>query len=97
MLAKTNINGKLVQFAWWTLATVVFGLVFAIRIRLLVGATFSTVRRKECIACELPINVVGSGDNCLSSLTSRLRRNVSSALLATSTKRSALNGFSMKS
>jgi 4-amino-4-deoxy-L-arabinose transferase-like glycosyltransferase len=35
VLAKTNINGKLVQFAWWTLATVVFGLVFAIRIRLL--------------------------------------------------------------
>ena len=35
MLRKTNINGKLVQFAWWALATIVFVLVVAIRIRLL--------------------------------------------------------------
>ena len=34
-MGKTNINGKLVQFAWWTLATIVFTLVVAIRIRLL--------------------------------------------------------------
>jgi len=34
-VGKTNINGKLVQFAWWTLATIVFTLVVAIRIRLL--------------------------------------------------------------
>ena len=35
MLRKTDINGKLVQFAWWALATIVFALVIAIRIRLL--------------------------------------------------------------
>lgn len=34
MLRKTDINGKLVQFAWWALATIVFALVLAIRIRL---------------------------------------------------------------
>ena len=34
-MRKTDINGKLVQFAWWALATVVFGLVLAVRIRLL--------------------------------------------------------------
>ena len=34
-MGKTNINGKLVQFAWWALATIVFTLVVAIRIRLL--------------------------------------------------------------
>jgi Dolichyl-phosphate-mannose-protein mannosyltransferase len=32
---KTDINGKLVQFAWWAVATIVFTLVVAIRIRLL--------------------------------------------------------------
>src|SRR5436309_10270301 len=32
---KTDINGKLVQFAWWALAAIVFTLVVAIRIRLL--------------------------------------------------------------
>ena len=35
MLRKTDINGKLVQFAWWALATISFILVVAIRIRLL--------------------------------------------------------------
>jgi Dolichyl-phosphate-mannose-protein mannosyltransferase len=35
VLRKTDINGKLVQFAWWALATIVFTLVVAIRIRLL--------------------------------------------------------------
>jgi hypothetical protein len=35
VLRKTNINGKLVQFAWWALATIVFTLVVAIRIHLL--------------------------------------------------------------
>jgi hypothetical protein len=39
----------------------------------------------------------GIGVSCLSSLTSRLSREVSSARSATSTSRSALNGFSMKS
>lgn len=35
MVGKTDINAKLVWFAWWTLATIVFTLVIAIRIRLL--------------------------------------------------------------
>ncbi len=35
MLRKTDINGKLVQFAWWALAIIAFSLVVAIRIRLL--------------------------------------------------------------
>ena len=35
MLRKTDINEKLGQFAWWALATIVFTLVVAIRIRLL--------------------------------------------------------------
>jgi hypothetical protein len=35
VLRKTDINGKLVQFAWWALATIVFALVVAIRFRLL--------------------------------------------------------------
>ena len=33
-MSKTDINGKLVQFAWWALATIAFTLVVAIRIRL---------------------------------------------------------------
>jgi hypothetical protein len=35
VLRKTDINGKLVQFAWWALAIIVFTLVIAIRFRLL--------------------------------------------------------------
>jgi Dolichyl-phosphate-mannose-protein mannosyltransferase len=35
VLRKTDINGTLVQFAWWALAIIVFILVVAIRIRLL--------------------------------------------------------------
>ena len=35
MVRKTDLNGNLVQFAWWALATIVFTLVVAIRIRLL--------------------------------------------------------------
>jgi Dolichyl-phosphate-mannose-protein mannosyltransferase len=34
-VVKTDINAKPVWFAWWTLATIVFALVIAIRIRLL--------------------------------------------------------------
>ena len=34
-MRKTEISGNLVQFAWWALATIVFALVVAIRIRLL--------------------------------------------------------------
>ena len=34
-MRKTDINGKLVQFAWWAVATIAFTLVIAIRIRLL--------------------------------------------------------------
>ena len=68
-----------------------------IRMRLLVGATRSTVWRSCAIATDLPISVAGSGASCFSCLTSRLSREVSSARSATSTSRSALNGFSMKS
>ena len=35
MVGKTDINHKLVRFAWWAVATIVFALVIAIRIRLL--------------------------------------------------------------
>jgi len=35
VLRKTDINEKLIQFAWWALAIIVFSLVIAIRIRLL--------------------------------------------------------------
>jgi 4-amino-4-deoxy-L-arabinose transferase-like glycosyltransferase len=35
VLRKTDINEKLIQFAWWALAIIVFCLVIAIRIRLL--------------------------------------------------------------
>jgi hypothetical protein len=35
VVRKTDINGKLVQFAWWALAIIVLTLVVAIRIRLL--------------------------------------------------------------
>ena len=34
-MSKTDINGKLVQFAWWALAIIAFTLVIVIRIRLL--------------------------------------------------------------
>ena len=67
------------------------------RMRLLVGATLSIVCRSWPMAAELPISAVGCGAIALSSFTSRLSRNVSSARLATRTSRSALNGFSMKS
>jgi hypothetical protein len=66
-----------------------------IRMRLLAGATFSTTWRNWFIDGDLPTSVDGA--SCLSALTSRLRREVSSARCATSTSRSALNGFSMKS
>ena len=65
--------------------------------RLLVGATFSTVWRRWLIEGERPTSDDGAGAICLSTLTSRLRREFSSARSATSTRRSALNGFSMKS
>ena len=35
MVGKTEINARLVWFAWWTVAAIVFALVIAIRIRLL--------------------------------------------------------------
>ncbi len=66
-------------------------------IRLLVGAIFSTDWRSWLIDGERPTMLIGTGVSALSSLTSRLRREVSSARSATSTRRSALNGFSMKS
>ncbi len=67
------------------------------RMRLLVGATRSMVWCNCDIAAEPPTSLAGTGDCCLSCLTSRLSREVSSARSATSTSRSALNGFSMKS
>ena len=67
------------------------------RMRLLVGATRSMVWRNCAMAADRPISVAGCGAICLSCLTSRLSRDVSSARSATSTSRSALNGFSMKS
>jgi hypothetical protein len=35
VVRKTDISGKLVQFAWWAVATIAFALIVAIRIRLL--------------------------------------------------------------
>ena len=35
MVGKTDINDRLVRFAWWALATITFAVVIAIRIRLL--------------------------------------------------------------
>ena len=67
------------------------------RTRLLVGAMCSTVWRSWLIEDEWPTMLVGSGAIAFSSRTSRLSREVSSARSATSTRRSALNGFSMKS
>ena len=69
-----------------------------IRMRLLVGATFSIglaqlVDRRRMADQRRS----APAPSCLSSLTSRLSREVSSARSATSTSRSALNGFSMKS
>ncbi len=46
---------------------------------------------------ECPTSVLETGDNCLSSRTSRLSRDVSSARVQPATERSALNGFSIKS
>jgi hypothetical protein len=68
-----------------------------IRMRLLVGAALSIVWRSWFMTAERPTIAVDTGDSCLSSLTSRLSREVSSERSATRTRRSALNGFSMKS
>ncbi len=65
--------------------------------RLLVGAIFSTAWRNWLSAGDLPTMPVCIGVKAFSSLTSRFSREVSSARSATSTSRSALNGFSMKS
>ena len=67
------------------------------RTRLLVGATRSIAWRNCATTADFPTSVDGIGVNCLSCLTSRLSLEVSSARSATSTSRSALNGFSMKS
>jgi hypothetical protein len=66
-------------------------------IRLLVGATFSMVWRNWFMAGDLPASAAGTGEIALSSFTSRLSLEFSRARSATSTRRSALNGFSMKS
>jgi hypothetical protein len=46
---------------------------------------------------ERPVMMLAVGASCLSSFTSRFKREVSSARVATRISRSDLNGFSMKS
>src|SRR5665213_3376733 len=46
---------------------------------------------------ERPVRTLAAGASCLSSLTSRFKRDVSSARVATRMRRSDLKGFSMKS
>ena len=65
--------------------------------RLLVGATRSIVWRSWFIATEEPIRSKVSPVRFLRSTTSRRSFDVSSARSQTRIKRSALNGFSMKS
>ena len=67
------------------------------RMRALVGATRSIVWRSWFTAGEWPTIRLACTERARRSLTSRLRREASSARSATSTSRSALNGFSMKS
>ena len=67
------------------------------RMRAFVGATRSIVCRSWFTAGEWPTIRLAWTERARRSLTSRLRREASSARSATSTSRSALNGFSMKS
>ena len=68
-----------------------------IRMRLLALAARSMVWRNWFMQAERPVRTLAVGASCLSSFTSRLRREVSSARVATRISRSDLNGFSMKS
>ncbi|MGY4469818.1 hypothetical protein ACVWWK_005527 [Bradyrhizobium sp. LB9.1b] len=68
-----------------------------IRMRLLALAARSMVWRSWFMLGERPTSELALGASCFSSLTSRLSREFSSALVATRISRSVLNGFSMKS
>ena len=93
------MKGPLARADWLWMARAVSSLPApagpTIRMRLLVGEIFSMVWRSWFMDDDLPTSVEGA--NCLSALTSRLSREVSSARCVTRTSRSALNGFSMKS
>ena len=65
--------------------------------RLLALAARSMVWRSWFMQAERPVRMLAAGASCLSSFTSRFRRDVSSARVATRISRSDLNGFSMKS
>ena len=67
------------------------------RTRLLVGATRSMAWRTWLMAGERPISSLSGPARSLNSSISRLRFAASMARATTSTRRSALNGFSMKS
>ena len=68
-----------------------------IRMRLLALAARSMVWRSWFMQAERPVSTLAAGASCLSSLTSRFSREVSSARVATRISRSDLKGFSMKS
>ena len=65
--------------------------------RELAGATRSMTCRSWFTEVDLPTILLTEPDRTLRSLTSRFSREFSSARSAMSTRRSALNGFSMKS
>ena len=98
-LSETNGPPLRGDAAWTARATISFpdpdGPM--IMIRLLVGATRSMVWRNCVIADDMPISSYVSPLRDLSSETSRLSFEVSSARSATRMSLSALNGFSMKS
>ena len=65
--------------------------------RELAGPSFSMIRLRFTTAADEPIILVIAPPRVFRSLTSRFRRDVSSARSAIRIKPSALNGFSMKS
>ena len=69
----------------------------AIRMRLLAGATLEMVLRSACAATDLPIRPLGVSVWARRRRFSRFREAASSARSTTTTSRSDLNGFSMKS
>jgi len=60
-----------------------------IRIRLLALAARSMVWRSWFMQADRPVKILAAGASCLSSFTSRLSREVSSARVATRISRSA--------
>ena len=67
------------------------------RMRELAGPSFSMIRLRLTSADDDPTIRLTEPPRARSSLTSRLRRDVSNARSAMRIRRSALNGFSMKS